>query len=156
MRVKSTKIQTDAELSNDFLKNFRVIRYWFRDMYKIELPDLEVLLFLYTEGMFTKSDFLLYTKICGWKSNRLDQYIENGWIVQFRESRGNEAALYMMTRQSSQMIALFYKKIKGEELSERSPMFIKCRPRYNDKVYKARVNQINSRIRERKKLRPLG
>jgi len=42
---------------SDYLKYWRVIRYWVKAKYNIGTPELELLLFLYSEQMFTKSRF---------------------------------------------------------------------------------------------------
>ena len=69
----------------DYLKYFRLARYYVRSKYKLKLGDLEMLLYLYSEGYFSKQVFHEYKQIMSWEKNKLERFIEEGWISVFRE-----------------------------------------------------------------------
>ena len=43
--------------SHDYMKYWRVIRYWAKAKYKIGTPDIDMLFFLYSEQIFNKTKF---------------------------------------------------------------------------------------------------
>ena len=45
---------------HDFLKYWRVIRFWAQKKYSLSYPDLEMMFFLYSEQIFNKSQFKEY------------------------------------------------------------------------------------------------
>ena len=61
---------------DNWLKYFRVIRYYMRRKYDLSLSDLEMLLFLYSEGLFTRSDFSEFGQIMSWDRRRFDKDLE--------------------------------------------------------------------------------
>ena len=46
--------------SHDYLKYWRVIRYWVKAKYGIGTPDIDMILFLYSEDYFNKTKFIDY------------------------------------------------------------------------------------------------
>jgi len=51
---------------HDFLKYWRVIRFWVKKKYGLGTPELEMLLFLYSEQIFNKNQFKEYEEIMYW------------------------------------------------------------------------------------------
>ena len=43
--------------TNDYLKYWRVIKYWAKRKYNISTEDLEMMLFIYSEHLFNKTKF---------------------------------------------------------------------------------------------------
>ena len=52
--VQKRKPTTRRIPTHDYLKYWRVIRYWVKAKYGLSTPDLDMLLFLYSEEMFNK------------------------------------------------------------------------------------------------------
>ena len=159
-RKNKTPIQ-DKELKNNYtrrapkdnwLKYFRVIRYYMKRKFDLGLPDLEMLLFLYSEGLFTRSDFSEFEEIMSWDRKRFDRLREKGMIVMWRKSRGSEPALYEVSHRCRQLITHFYKKLAGEELISENkyinPVFASD-ANYMDKVYKRAIKRFNQEQRQR-------
>ena len=98
---------------HDFLKYWRVIRYWVKAKYGLGTPDLEMLLFLYSEQIFNKSQFKEYEEIMSWDVNRFGKLLKEEWIHVWRKRNGKEATLYELTYKSKRIINTIYKKING-------------------------------------------
>jgi len=50
--------------SNDYMKYWRVIRYWAKAKYKVGTPDIDMLLFLYSEQIFNKTSLKNLKSVC--------------------------------------------------------------------------------------------
>ena len=130
----------------DYLKYFRIVRYWVKRMHDISLPDLEMLLFLYSERLFKRSDFNDYEEIFSWDVKRFERLRQEGWISMWRKSKGSQPALYEVSYKGKRLIVSVYKKLAGEEtISEtpqNNPIFKKNSP-YTDKVYRRAIKRMN-------------
>lgn len=135
------------EPTNDYLKYWRVIRYWVKAKYGLTTPDLEMLLFLYSEQLFKKTDFKEYEELMSWDVNRFDRMLRDGWIHVWRKRRGKQATLYELTYKTRRIIDTIYKKLNGEEISERNPLFNK-NVSYTDKVYRNAIKKINEATKQ--------
>ena len=135
------------EPTNDYLKYWRVIRYWVKAKYGLTTPDLEMLLFLYSEQLFNKTDFKEYEELMYWDVNRFDRMLRDGWIHVWRKRKGNQATLYELTYKTRRIIDTIYKKLNGEEISERNPLFNK-NVSYTDKVYRNAIKKINESTKQ--------
>lgn len=154
MNTFNTKIRSNydrTEPSHDYLKYWRIIRYWIKAKYGLTTPDLEMLLFLYSEHLFKKTDFKEYEEIMSWDVNRFDRLLRDGWIHVWRKRKGGEATLYELTYKTKRIIDTIYKKLNGEEISERNPLFYK-NISYADKVYRNAVKKLNESIKQQQRL----
>lgn len=149
---KITKNYDRTDPKYDWLKYFRVARYWVKRNYGLKLEDLEMLLFLYGQHLFKRSDFNEYQQIFSWDVNRFDRLNRMGWIHIWRQRRITEAALYEVTRKTRVMITQFYKILSAEvtisENDKHNIIFKKNSP-YTDKVYRRVIKRMNSEIKER-------
>lgn len=136
--------------SNDYLKYWRVIRYFVKAKYGLSTAELDVLLFLYSEKYFDKDKFDEFDELISWDVNRFDKLLRDGWIVVFRKRDKNNKALYEISYKGRRMIGSIYKKLSGEEIPESltsNPIFFK-NVSYTDKVYRNMVKQMNASIRQ--------
>jgi hypothetical protein len=136
---------------HDFLKYWRVIRYWVKAKYGLGTPDLEMLLFLYSEQIFNKTQFKEYEEIMSWDINRFNKLLKEEWIHVWRKRQGKQTTLYELTYKSKRIINTIYKKVNGEEIAETAtanPLF-KNDVSYMDKVYRNMIKEMNKEIRER-------
>tara|TARA_R110000787_G_scaffold89177_6_gene188831 strand:+ start:432 stop:866 length:435 start_codon:yes stop_codon:yes gene_type:complete len=131
---------------NNYLKYWRVIRYWVKSKYGLSTPDLEMLLFLYSEERFHKTKFKEFEELMSWDVNRFDRLLRDGWIQVWRKRSGKEATLYEVSYKSRRIIDTIYKKLNGEEISERNPLF-NANVSYNDKVYRNVIIEMNNTIK---------
>lgn len=107
------------------LKYYRVVRKFIAKQQDLSEPDLEALIQLDDE-YFSKKRFKEATLTQSWKSNRLDELIEQGWIEKWRDRGFRSAALYKPTGKSHRLVRRIYKILAGEEdlpmSSRRNPL----------------------------------
>ena len=138
---------------HDWLKHFRVVRYWVKRNYELTLPDLEMLLFLYSERLFTRTDFNEFEELFSWDVRRFDKLRRDGWIHVWRKAKGSEPALYEVTRATRQLIDEFYKKLSGESPiaeTDRNNVIFKKNSPYTDKVYRRAIKRMNKETKLRR------
>ena len=138
----------------DYLKYWRTIRYWIKAKYKLTTPDIEMLLFLYSENMFTKTKFKRFEPIMSGDVNRFDKLLRDDWIHVWRKRKGKEATLYELTYKSKRIVTLIYKKLNGEEIAETAhsnPLF-RNDASYMDKVYRQSIVEMNKFIKQQRHL----
>jgi hypothetical protein len=151
-RIKKEKIIRYQRYvpKHDFLKNWRVIRLWAMRKYKISEVNLEILLALYSEGLFTQGQFDKVVMTNNWNKRRLDSLIEQGHIHIFRKRQKNAAAKYELTRSARKMCSSIYKKLTGEEkISESSvnnPIFKASNSSYANRQLQKAIKIVNDGI----------
>lgn len=137
---------------DNWLKYFRVVRYYISKKHNLSLPNLEMLLFLYSEGLFSRSDFSEFEQIMSWDKKRFEKLRQDGWIIMWRKAKGSEPALYEVSRKAKQVLSSMYKKLSGEEsISENkylNPIFA-ADANYMDKVYRRAIKRLNQEQRQR-------
>ena len=137
---------------NDYLKYWRVIRYFILKKYKLTTGELDVLLFLYSEKYFSKDKFNEFDELISWDVNRFDRLLRDGWVAVFRKRQGKKKALYEVSYKGRRMLGSMYKKLSGEEIPESpsvNPMFLK-NVSYTDKVYRNMIIEMNKFIRQQR------
>ena len=138
--------------NRDYLKYWRVIRYFIKAKYGLTQEDLDVLLFLYSEKYFSKEDFNEFNELISWDKNRFAKLRREGWVDMFREKQNGTKAIYKVSYKCKRMIDSLYKKLNGEEIPEdpkSNPLFRK-NVRYNDKVYRNYIKKMNEFIRQQR------
>jgi|TARA_R100000951_G_scaffold102186_1_gene94139 hypothetical protein len=138
--------------AHDYLKYWKVVRYFVKAKYKINTADLDMLLFLYSERYFSKSQFKEFNELLSWDINRFSRLLRDGWISVFRKRQGNKKTLYELSYKGKRMISSIYSKLNGEEIPmdrSNNPMYAK-NVSYSDKVYKNFITDMNKYIREQR------
>lgn len=134
----------------DYLKYMRVAKKWVKSKYKISQPDLEILLFLYSEGLFKKTDFNNYSNIFSFDKNRFTRLLDDGWIHMWAKKTSGNNQYYEVSHKCKTMITSFYKKLMGLETYSTdplyNPMFSKTAT-YSDKVYANQIKRINEYVK---------
>lgn len=136
----------------DYLKYWRVVRYFVQAKYKLSTPDLEMLLFLRSEKYFSKDKFDEFDELISWDKHRFERLRQEGWIEVFRKRHGATKALYQLSYKANRMLTSVYKKLEGEEIPEThgvNPLFLK-NVSYTDKVYRNFIKEMNSFIRQQR------
>jgi hypothetical protein len=139
-------------LSNDFLKYWRVIRQYVKIKYGLTQSDLDILLFLKSEGYFSKDKFKEFDKILSWEEHRFDRLLRDGWVEVFRKRKGKRKGLYSLSYKSQRVLTSIYKKLNGEELPtspSQNPMFLK-NTSYSNKMYRQAIENMNDFIRQQR------
>jgi len=148
--VYQRKNTTRTPPDHDFLKYWRVIRFWVKKKYGLTTPDLEMLLFLYSEQIFNKQKFKDYSQLMSWDVKRFKRLLTEGWIHAWRKKQGNETTLYELTYKGKRVIGNVYDKLNGKEVSElaaTNPLF-KYNLSYTEKVNRNMIIQLNEETKK--------
>ena len=138
----------------DYLKYWRVVRYFIKAKYGLSQADLDIILFLRSEKYFSKYDFDEFNELVSWDKNRFENLRKEGWIDSFRKRKGKRKALYQLSYKAQRVVTSIYKKLEGEEIPESkssNPLFLK-NVSYNDKVYRNYIKKLNKSIRQQQHL----
>ena len=141
---------------NDCLKYWRVIRYFIKSKYGLTTSDLDMLLFLYSEDIFSKEKFDEFDSLLSWSEARFDSLLRDGWIEVFRKRRMKHKTLYGVTFKTQRVISSVYKKLSGEEIPtslNNNPIFAK-NVKYSDKAYRKMILEMNHLRRQQQRLSP--
>ena len=141
---------------NDCLKYWRVIRYFIKSKYGLNTADLDMLLFLYSEDIFSKEKFDEFDNLLSWNEDRFNRLLRDGWIEVFRKSPKKYKSLYGLTFKSQRVISSVYKKLSGEEIPtslNNNPIFVK-NVKYSDKAYRNMILEMNKIRRQQQRLSP--
>ena len=122
----------------DYLKYWRVVRYYIKKKYNLTTAELELLLFLKTEGRFSREDFQKFNEVISWNKDRFEKLRREEWIVVFRKRHGKHRALYELSYKSKRVIASVYSKLNGDEI----PTSVFSQTKYTDKVYRNFIKQL--------------
>lgn len=136
----------------DYLKYWRVVRYFMKAKYKITSGDLDIILFLYSEKYFNKSKFKEFDELLSWDNTRFKTLLRDGWIDVFRKRNGKETTLYELSYKGRRMVSSMYKKLNGEEFPEAksvNPLFL-ANASYTDKLYRDKIKEMNAFIRQQR------
>lgn len=139
--------------THDFMKYWRVVRYWAMAKYKVGVPDIDMMFFLYSEHIFNKTKFKEYEQLMSWDEGRFNRLLKKGWVHVWRKRTKNEATLYELSYKGKRMINTMYKKLNGEEISELpgiNPLF-RHDVSYMDKVYRNMIKEMNVFIRQQRR-----
>jgi len=145
-------INPRSKPDKDYLKYWRVVRYFIKAKYGLSQADLDILLFLYSEKYFSKDKFDEFDELISWDENRFDSLLKNEWLNVFRKKEGNRRTVYELSYKAKRVVNLIYKKLNGEELPEHpsvNPLF-KYDVSYMDKVYRNYIKEMNSFIRQQR------
>ena len=138
----------------NYLKYWRVVRYWIKSKYGLTTGELDVLLFLYSEEYFSKDKFSEFDELLSWNVKRFDKLLRDKWIEVFRKRTGKNKALYQLSYKGKRVVNSIYKKLNGEEIGESpttNPLF-RHDASYMDKVYRNMIIEMNEFIKQQRHL----
>lgn len=133
----------------DFLKYWRVVRYWVKRKYDLNTEELDILLYLYSEGIFKRSVFKEFEGILNWNKNRFNSLLRKGLIISWRDKTcpKGRAKLYKLSVKGKRICNTVYRKLLQEEkISEsrvNNPIFGKAS--YSDKMYRKIIKKMNEK-----------
>jgi hypothetical protein len=142
--------------AEDYLKYWRVIRYFMKSKYGLSQADLDFLLFLYSESYFDRDKFEEFDSLMSWDKDRFARLLRDGWIEIFRKNRGKYKAIYVISSRGKAVVRSIYRKLNGEEIPvslSQNSMFLK-NVSYNDKVYRNMITKMNEAIRQQRHQTP--
>lgn len=136
--------------SHNYLKYWRIIRYWAKVKYGFSVCDLDMMLFLYSENFFNKKTFHQYAEMMSWDKTRFQRLMDDGYIVLWRERKGREGNIYEISYKGKRAVSSIYAKLNGEEIGEDpriNPLF-RDDIKYMDKVYRNAIIELNKSIKQ--------
>lgn len=136
----------------DFLKYWRIVRYYYQSKYNLSQSDLEMILFLYSEVYFSEKTFYHFNTVLKFNINRLKKMMDDGWVELFRPKLKDRKALYQLTYKSKRLVNDVYRKLEGESFvtnAQDVPLF-KGTPSYTEKRYKRIILELNQQLLDKK------
>lgn len=138
--------------NRDYLKYWRVIRYFVMRKYKVNTQELDMLLFLYSEEYFNVDKFQEFNSVLGWNKNRFNKLRQEGWIEVIKpyNRRERKKALYGLSFKANRMLGSIYDKLDGGMIptaKSNNPIFM-AEIGYSDKVYRKQILKMNEAIRQ--------
>lgn len=133
---------------HNFMKYWRVVRYWAHRKYGLTVEQIEMLLYLYDQPLFSRTDFKTFEGLLSWDKTRLKEFVDKGLIIVWREHVGykKQAKLYELSIQSNRICSSIYKKLTQEEHipenATNNPVF--KGDGYADKMYRKLMKKMNA------------
>ena len=151
IRRKIRRVYERYQPKNEYLKYWKVVKQWAKVKYDVGTADIEMMLFLYSEGLFTQKQFEEYNEIMSWDKNRFHNLLKDKWIIVWRKRKGREGTLYELGFRGKRLCASIYKKLNMmETVSEdrmRNPIF-DPNADYSQKVYRKIIKKMNQEIKK--------
>jgi len=139
-------------MQSDYLKYWRVVRYFIKAKYGLNTEELDMLLFLRSEQYFDKGKFQEFNNLLGWNKDRFHKLVREGWIEVFRKGHRGVRSLYCLSYKAKRVIKSIYNKLEGEEIptsQTSNPMFAK-NVSYSDKIYRNMIIEMNKFIKQQR------
>jgi hypothetical protein len=154
IRYRKEKIYDRKPGEYDFMKYWAIIRKWAVINYELKsLSELETIMFLYSEKLFTRTQFINYSNFMYWDRQRFDKLLNDGWIYIWRKRNHQETNLYEVSFKGKKMVNTIYKKMLGlepiPESSRRNKVFKNNAP-YSHKTLALAIKRYNKELKERK------
>ena len=133
----------------DYLKYYRIVKYWAMKKYNLTLVELELIFFLHSEHLFMKTDMINFSKIYldGWSEQKFHDLQVKGWISRWRKGVGREGDLYELTHIGKTMVNDFYNYLDGSmqipETSRSCTIFDRATSGPTDKQYAKQLSMMN-------------
>ena len=145
-------IAYEKERKYNFLKYWRIIKYYVKRKYNLSETDLEMLLFLYDEGKFNMDKFKEYANVMHWDRNRFWNLKQNKFINVWRKKNevANRKPIYELSVKSARICNLVYKRLLLEEKISENPRInpVMKGTTYTDRVYRMAIKKMNRKIRD--------
>ncbi len=143
----------DREMpKHNYLKYWRTVKYWAMKNYDLSSADIDMILFLYDERLFTRKDFNVYDNIMSWDKLRFARLKREGWIREWRkrDAGRNEGAIYELSRKGKDLCSDIYAKLNYEQDFSITPEVNKVAKGngFMDKMYVKSMIEFNREKRE--------
>jgi hypothetical protein len=148
------KLYARKEGAYDFLKHWTIIRKWAIANNGLKsTADLEMILFLYSEKLFTRTQFDNYSNIMSWDRERFNRLLKDDWIYIWRKRSHQEANLYEVSYKGKKLVNSIYKKLLGLEPipeSDRRNVVFKEKAPFSHKTLAIAIKRHNKELKEHK------
>lgn len=138
----------------DYLKFHKIVMKWAMMKYDLKQKDLDMLFFLYSEGLFNYHTFMKYMNIFGFDKVQFARMKDMGLIHAWYKgwSKHGDYNQYELTRKARLIVTKIYKVMNGEEVMSEEARYnpIFKRERYTDKVFAMSIKDMNKEIKARR------
>jgi DNA-binding MarR family transcriptional regulator len=147
-KPNKTPVYQFREKDFTFLKYHRVVSYYIKNKYQISGSELDMILFLYDENVFTKDVFNDFARTMSWDKSRFSQMVKDGLIKKWRDRKETQRSnLWELTIKAKRICNHMYKKLTHQEIISEDPYrneIFKGKT-YMDKIYKDMIKKMNSK-----------
>ena len=147
-KPNKTPVYQFREKDFTFLKYHRVVSYYIKNKYQISGSELDMILFLYDENVFTKDVFNDFARTMSWDKSRFSQMVKDGLIKKWRYRKETQRSnLWELTIKAKRICNHMYKKLTHQEIISEDPYrneIFKGKS-YMDKIYKDMIKKMNSK-----------
>ena len=135
----------------DFLKYWRIVRYWARVKYEVSTAELDLLLYLHSEGPFTRDQVMEYEQLMSFDKDRFRILLRDKIIIKWRKGKSRSKAMFVLSFDTKMMITAIYRKLAGlqgiSENYQENPVFDELISNNNNKRYRKAIKKLNERIK---------
>jgi len=133
----------------EHMKYWRVIRHYFQRKYSLNISELELFLFLYSEGYFTRKVFNEFAFLYTWDRSIFADLTSRGFISTFTKDKKRE--VYCLSRRGIYIVKQIYKVLDGEMIL---PQEDECDPSkgYVANKYRKMIIRMNNEGRANNKV----
>lgn len=124
----------------DYLKFYKIVYWYTKKMYNISSPDLDIILFLYSERYFSEEKFREYSNIFAYNFN-VNTMTAKGLIMLYAK-RHSKNHIYQLTPHAIKIIQFLYRTLEGKPISMRSSAIIALKRRKTPDIEKKYLNKI--------------
>lgn len=131
--------------THDYMKYWRVIRYWIKAKHKIGTAEIDMMFFLYSEHIFSRAKFKEFEECMSWNEPRFHGLLKDGWVRVWRKRGVGQGTLYELSYKGKRLVTTMYQKLNGEEIAETAqvnPLF-RNDASYMDKIYRNMIVEMN-------------
>lgn len=115
-RHKKPKPRHRSTRDYDFLQYVRPVFKWATENSELTRPQVELMLYLYPKGVFTKKDFYDFHKILGmYQIKTFQLFVKKGFMTTWRPKKKGQKALYTLTNKAKQICDKMHKFLTGEK-----------------------------------------
>lgn len=147
-KTRNKKPAYKSSRDYDFLQYIRVVMHWAVEYSGLKKSEVELLLYLYPKGTFSKTDFCNYHRLIGmYQFLTLNRMMADGWVYKWRDAkpRMKQTALYALTNKSKIMCSKMHQFCVGEKdfpLNTKTNPILKSKERI-DGYYLGYLKQMN-------------
>lgn len=137
-------------MERNVFKYHNILRRYTQLRLDCSLHELEMLMYVYDEGLFTETNFLEYAGYISWDKKSFKDMRDRGYFIH-RKGKNN-TDLYQITSEVKRAIDDLYNFMFQEELPEVDEKVFKGKDRRHvKKVFKKFMRQISDNVREKSK-----
>lgn len=125
-----------TDIRYNYLKYWRLVRYYIKREEGINEKDIDMLLYIYSERPFRWDYFNKYDTSFAFDSRRFGRFLQMGYITKYRDNYKNSAGLFIITHKGKKICDTIYKILEG-----RKKIVFKDKKMFSNRVM-ARANKI--------------